>query len=136
MVFIALVAVLLACAAVIAVRGGTGRAPTRASRAVAVAALVVAVFTSFPVFFVARDDSGLGFALAVSSFPVVVTAAATVASWRTGTPAVVVGWLCSLVLVAYVVVFGLGVGLLSAPPAVLLLLSMVLRGNSSVASRR
>lgn len=135
MVIVVLLAVLILCVAVIAAGGGGG-APTKASRGVAVAALLVALLTAVPVFPLAWDDSGLGFALALSSLPIVLSAAGAAASWGTGIPGVVVGWVCVVVLCAYVVVLAPGAGFFFLPAALLLLASMLLRSRRHIVPRR
>ncbi|MDQ4047759.1 MAG: hypothetical protein M3131_00010 [Actinomycetota bacterium] len=125
MVAVVFLAVIVLCVAVVAA-DGRGGARTKASRGLAVGALVAALLAAVPVFVLAWDDSGLGFAFAVSGLPVALTAGGAVAACRKATPGVV-GWLCALLLLAYVVVFALGAGLFLAPAGLLLLASMLLR---------
>ena len=130
-----MVAVLVVCVVTIAAGRDSGGTPTNASRGAALAGLVAAVLAAVPVFLLAWDDSGLGFALAVTGLPVVLAAAGSLASRSRRASGVLGGWLCLLLLFAYVLVFGLGVGLFFAPSALLLLASMLLRHGPQVASR-
>ncbi|MFN2505780.1 MAG: hypothetical protein ABR540_16375, partial [Acidimicrobiales bacterium] len=102
-------------------------ARTKASRGLAVAALLAAALAAGPMFALVWDDSGLGFALAVTGVPLALVTAGSFAARRTGAPAAAGGWLCVLLLAGYVVLFALGAGFFFVPATLLLLASMLMR---------
>ena len=127
MLVFVLLAVVIVCVAAATVAGNRGGAPTKASRGLAVAALLAAALAAGPMFALVWDDSGLGFALAVTGVPLALVTAGSFAARRTGAPATAGGWLCVLLLAVYVVLFALGAGFFFVPATLLLLASMFMR---------
>lgn len=129
--FVVGVTVIIAAIVVAWARRGHTRRRKQGSRAVATAGLIASVSASVALFPGTQAEEGRIFALVVLGFPVVIAAGAAAAAGADGTSATAAGWGASLVLCAYVLVFGLGLGLFFAPSALLLVTSMLLGGEAA-----
>ena len=132
---LAIVTVVLVAAIFIGA-GRPRRNGTRDARILLLAAVAVAVVIGAVLLAPVIDDSGTGFAVAVTAGPVMVAAAPAVALHWSRPAALVALWLAVPVLFAFVVVFALGgIGLFYLPVALLVLAAAVVLTGSRVPGR-
>ncbi|MFY1672725.1 hypothetical protein ACN27G_22640 [Plantactinospora sp. WMMB334] len=129
------VLVALTVAVVVAVVVGLAlwrRPPRNGSLTLVLAALTIVVAVSIATLPLLIDDGGASGAAVAIVPPVVVTGLAALVAWRWQTAGLVVTWLATILMGAYVLVFSLGLGLFYAPAA-LLLLAAALTGSARAA---
>jgi hypothetical protein len=120
--------------AMLAVDRRGGSAARRARTITRVSALVAAAggaVIAWPL--LRQDGTSLGFNAVALGVPLVAAAVATLPG--RGWAVVAATWLAAAVLVAYVVVFGLGIGLYFAPAALLLLAAAATRSAGTARVR-
>lgn len=122
-----MLAVVLAAAVLITVVVGLlwRRPPRNAGRVLSLLAVASAVVVSVGALPLALDDAGPSGAAVTVAPPVLITGVAAAVSWLSRAPGIVAAWLAAVLMIAYVLVFGLGLGLFYAPTALLALASAI-----------
>lgn len=104
---------------------GTPHASLLLLLAAPVSAVLAGAATADP----AIEDSGAGFAVAFTAVPLLISAGPVAAS-RIGRPGPALTWAAALAMLAFVAVFGAGLGFFYLPTAVLVLATAVHSGPS------
>jgi hypothetical protein len=97
------------------------RGPRRPGRTLSLVAVGSAVVISAALLPVLLDDGGVGDVAVTIVPPLALATLVAVFSWWSRTAGVVAGWVASVLMLAYMIIYGLGLGMYYAPTTLLIL---------------
>jgi hypothetical protein len=124
-----LLAAVVAIIALVPIALWSRRGRSDPGRALVLLALVSAVVVGIAAWPVLIDDDGVAGALLSSVPPLVITLAAVAANRLHRAVAIGVAWIAAVLMLAFVVVFSLGVGYAYAPTALMMLASAIVQSG-------